>query len=118
MNSFEIILVNTLQSHKLITVLFCYTLDFKDAIQKLSPTEIVQAINQMIVIFDQCSEKYDVFKVMRRVFFRWKIFICGEIQVETKADSSYMVVAGIQDRGIQRRISTSVEEFHRIDFVL
>jgi hypothetical protein len=32
-------------------------------IQKLSPTEIVQAINQMVVIFDQCAEKYDVFKV-------------------------------------------------------
>ena len=62
-------------------------------IQKLSPTEIVQAINQMVIIFDQCSEKYDVFKV------------------ETKADSSYMVVSGIQERTQQRRISNSVKYF-------
>ncbi|CAF0955453.1 unnamed protein product [Rotaria sordida] len=75
------------ESHKLITVLFCYTLDFKDVIQKLSPTEIVQSINQMVIMFDQCSEKYDVFKV------------------ETKADSSYMIVSGIQERPQQRRIS-------------
>ncbi|CAF2064681.1 unnamed protein product [Rotaria magnacalcarata] len=75
------------ESHKLITVLFCYTLDFKDVIQKLTPTEIVQSINQMVIIFDQCSEKYDVFKV------------------ETKADSSYMIVSGIQERSQQRRIS-------------
>ncbi|CAF4649486.1 unnamed protein product, partial [Rotaria sp. Silwood2] len=75
------------ESHKLITVLFCYTLDFKDVIQKLSPTEIVQSINQMVIVFDQCSEKYDVLKV------------------ETKADSSYMIVSGIQERPQQRRVS-------------
>ncbi|CAF1037064.1 unnamed protein product [Adineta steineri] len=77
------------ESHKLITVLFCYTMDFKDVIQKLTPTEIVQAVNQMVVIFDQCADKYDVFKV------------------ETKADSSYMIVSGIQERAPQRRISSS-----------
>ncbi|CAF4856779.1 unnamed protein product, partial [Rotaria sp. Silwood2] len=75
------------ESHKLITVLFCYTLDFKDVIQKLSPTEIVQSINQMVIVFDKCSKKYDVFKV------------------ETKADSSYMIVSGIQERPQQRRVS-------------
>ncbi len=44
-------------------------------------------------VFDQCSEHFDVFKV------------------ETKADSSYMVVAGIQDRPVQpqRRESSAVE---------
>ncbi|CAF0856685.1 unnamed protein product [Adineta ricciae] len=77
------------ESHKLITVLFCYTLDFKDVIHKLPPNEIVQVVNQMVIIFDQCSDKYDVFKV------------------ETKADSSYMIVAGIQERVPQRRISSS-----------
>lgn len=42
--------------------------------------------------FDQCSERFDVFKV------------------ETKADSSYMVVSGIQDRAVatQRRGSATV----------
>jgi hypothetical protein len=67
-------------------------------IQKLSPTEIVQAINQMVIIFDQCSEKYDVFKV------------------ETKADSSYMVVSGIQERTQQRRISNSVKYIFAFSF--
>ncbi len=56
-------------------MLFCYTLDFKDAIQKLSPTEIVQAINQMVIIFDQCSEKYDVFKVNLKMKFFWSKLI-------------------------------------------
>jgi len=40
-------------------------------------------MNATINAFDQCTERFDVFKV------------------ETKADSSYMVVAGIQDRSIQ-----------------
>jgi len=80
------------KSHKLLTVLFAYSIDFKDVIQKLEPYQIVQSINETVNVFDQCSERFDVFKV------------------ETKADSSYMVVAGIQDRSVppQRRASTTV----------
>jgi hypothetical protein len=76
----------------LLTVLFAYSIDFKDVVQKLGPQQIVESINSIINAFDQCSEQFDVFKV------------------ETKADSSYMVVAGIQDRGpsTQRRASTAV----------
>lgn len=82
------------QSHKLITVLFAYSIDFKDVVQKLEPQHIVECINATVNAFDQCSERFDVFKV------------------ETKADSSYMVVAGIQDRSsqTQRRESTSVSK--------
>ena len=61
-------------------------------VQKLAPQQIVESINAIVNAFDQCSEHFDVFKV------------------ETKADSSYMVVSGIQDRGPtnQRRASTAV----------
>lgn len=74
------------------TVLFGYSIDFKDIIQKLNPQQIVEAVNLTVVAFDRCAERFDVFKV------------------ETKADSSYMVVAGIQDRSVhpQRRESTTV----------
>jgi adenylate cyclase len=76
----------------MITVLFAYSIDFKDVIQKLDPQQIVESINTTVSAFDQCAEHYDVFKV------------------ETKADSSYMVVSGIQDRSTQpqRRESTTV----------
>jgi len=72
--------------------LFGYSIDFKDVIQKLDPQQIVESINATVTAFDQCSERFDVFKV------------------ETKADSSYMVVAGIQDRPVQpqRRGSNAV----------
>lgn len=81
-----------MQSHKLLTVLFAYSIDFKDVVQKLDPQQIVESINATVNAFDQCAEHFDVFKV------------------ETKADSSYMVVAGIQDRSAppQRRESTAV----------
>ncbi len=81
------------QSHKLITVLFAYSIDFKDVVQKLEPQQIVESINATVNAFDQCAERFDVFKV------------------ETKADSSYMVVSGIQDRTVsnQRRESTTVQ---------
>jgi hypothetical protein len=61
-------------------------------IEKLDPQQIVESINATVNVFDQCAERFDVFKV------------------ETKADSSYMVVAGIQDRPAQpqRRESTTV----------
>ena len=61
-------------------------------VQKLDPQQIVESINATVNAFDQCAERFDVFKV------------------ETKADSSYMVVAGIQDRSVQpqRRESTAV----------
>ncbi len=62
--------------------------------QKLEPQLIVESINTTVNVFDTCSERFDVFKV------------------ETKADSSYMVVAGIQDRSQpqqQRRESTAVK---------
>ncbi|CAF3725651.1 unnamed protein product [Adineta steineri] len=79
------------ESHKLLTVLFAYSIDFKDVVEKLAPHQIVDSINAIVNAFDQCSEHFDVFKV------------------ETKADSSYMVVAGIQDRSTrdQRRSSTA-----------
>ncbi|UJR23271.1 hypothetical protein I4U23_026289 [Adineta vaga] len=88
----EGVLANSIcESHKLITVLFAYSIDFKDVVQKLAPQQIVESINAIVNAFDTCSEHFDVFKV------------------ETKADSSYMVVSGIQDRGStnQRRPSTA-----------
>ena len=61
-------------------------------VQKLEPQQIVESINSTVNVFDTCAERYDVFKV------------------ETKADSSYMVVSGIQDRSqpTQRRESATV----------
>ena len=59
----------------------------------MEPQQIVESINSTVNAFDQCTERFDVFKV------------------ETKADSSYMIVAGIQDRSApaqRRRDSTGV----------
>lgn len=82
------------------TVLFAYSIDFKEVIQKLEPQQIVESINATVNAFDQCSEHFDVFKV------------------ETKADSSYMVVAGIQERTgpMQRRGSATVNEIEIFGF--
>ncbi|CAF0724480.1 unnamed protein product [Didymodactylos carnosus] len=75
------VLANSIcESHVLITILFVYSMDFKNVVDKLEPAEIVDCINQTITTFDKCTEKFDVFKV------------------ETKADLSYMVVAGMKDR--------------------
>ncbi|CAF1045348.1 unnamed protein product [Adineta steineri] len=66
----------------------------KDIVQKLPPEQIVDCINSTINVSDVCAEKFDVYKV------------------ETKADSSYLVVAGIQDRTAynDRRDSTAVSQ--------
>ncbi|CAF0824330.1 unnamed protein product [Adineta ricciae] len=75
------VLANSIcESHKLLTVLFGYSIDMKEIIQKMSPEQVVDCINRTVNVFDTCSEKFDVYKV------------------ETKADSSYLIVAGIQDR--------------------
>lgn len=55
-------------------------MDFKSLTVQLDPARIIMHLNEIIETFDQIDEDYDVFKV------------------ETKADASYMVVAGLSDR--------------------
>ncbi len=55
-------------------------MDFKSLSVHRDPTLIVQCLNEIIDTFDKIGDNYDVFKV------------------ETKADASYMVVAGLSDR--------------------
>jgi hypothetical protein len=55
-------------------------LDFKALSVHHDPVHIIECLNQIIEAFDKIDENYDVFKV------------------ETKADASYMVVAGLSDR--------------------
>ena len=61
-------------------MLFTYLMDFKCLTVQLDPARIIMHLNEIIETFDQIDEDYDVFKV------------------ETKADASYMVVAGLSDR--------------------
>ncbi|CAF0865964.1 unnamed protein product [Adineta steineri] len=68
------------ESHPLVTVLFAYLTDFKVLSVQLDPASTIQYLNQIINTFDEVEDNYDVFKV------------------ETKADASYMVVAGLTDR--------------------
>lgn len=46
----------------------------------LDPARVVECLNEIINAFDKIGDNYDVFKI------------------ETKADASYMVVAGLKDR--------------------
>jgi hypothetical protein len=55
-------------------------MDFTSLTIGLDPTRLIQCLNEIISTFDKVSDNYDVFKV------------------ETKADASYMVVAGLKDR--------------------
>lgn len=55
-------------------------MDFKSLTLQLDPAQIITHLNEIIETFDRIDEEYDVFKV------------------ETKADASYMVVAGLNDR--------------------
>lgn len=47
---------------------------------RLDPSSLIECLNEIISTFDKVNDKYDVFKI------------------ETKADASYMVVAGLRDR--------------------
>jgi Adenylate and Guanylate cyclase catalytic domain len=55
-------------------------MDFKSLAAQFDPARIILYLNEIIDTFDKIDENYDVFKV------------------ETKADASYMVVAGLSDR--------------------
>lgn len=46
----------------------------------LDPARIIEYLNEIISTFDRIDDNYDVFKL------------------ETKADASYIVVAGLRDR--------------------
>ncbi|CAF0866327.1 unnamed protein product [Adineta ricciae] len=68
------------ESHPLVTVLFAYMVDFKALSLQLTPADTIHYLNEIINKFDKIEDNYDVFKV------------------ETKADASYMIVAGLSDR--------------------
>ena len=55
-------------------------MDFKSLAAQFDPARIILYLNEIIDTFDKIDENYDVFKV------------------ESKADASYMVVAGLSDR--------------------
>lgn len=57
-------------------------MDFTLLTVTLDPSSLVECLNEIISTFDKVNDKYDVFKI------------------ETKADASYMVVAGLRDRFI------------------
>jgi len=55
-------------------------MDFTSFNVHVEPARIVECLNEIINAFDRIDDKYDIFKI------------------ETKADASYMVVAGLKDR--------------------
>lgn len=55
-------------------------MDLKTLSFNIDPPRVVECLNKIISAFDKIGDNYDVFKV------------------ETKADASYMVVAGLKDR--------------------
>jgi hypothetical protein len=55
-------------------------MDFRSATASLKPSQIVGLLNGMLNIFDDITDKFDVFKI------------------KTKMDASFMIVAGLQDR--------------------
>jgi hypothetical protein len=64
-------------------------MDFTSLTVQIDPARIVECLNEIINAFDEIDDNYDVFKV------------------ETKADASYMVVAGLRDRS---HLATSKRE--------
>ena len=50
--------------------------------------------------------KFDFIYLFIYLFYFYK-----KLKVETKADSSYMIVSGIQERNQQRRVSVGVNSF-------
>ena len=69
-----------IQSQPLITVLFAYVEDFKLFNTHHDPYRIIECLNKIIETFDRVTDYYDVYKI------------------ETKAEASYMIVAGLTDR--------------------
>jgi hypothetical protein len=55
-------------------------IDFTSLSVSLDSVRLIECLNEIVSTFDKISDNYDVFKV------------------ETKADASYMVVAGLKDR--------------------
>lgn len=68
------------ESFPLLTVLFASIVDFKPAIESLSPSQTIGILNGFLNIFDDIAEKFDVFKI------------------QTVLDASHMIVSGLHDR--------------------
>ncbi len=60
--------------------MFAYITDFQLSTAYLEPIQVVELLNEAVNIFDNITDKFDVFKV------------------KTKLDANYMIVAGLHDR--------------------
>jgi hypothetical protein len=65
-------------------------MDFKSLCDHLDPARIITCLNEIIDAFDRVGDNYDVFKL------------------ETKADASYMVVAGLTDRSHTTTVKSEI----------
>ena len=72
------LLLKKKQTFNQVTILFLNTTDFAAIVNKAEPAEIIQFVNSTITVYDSIVTSYD--KVNK---------------IETKADGSYMVVAGL-----------------------
>ncbi len=82
--------------------MFANTADFKTILKRpnIEPIQIIDFINAAVFLYDKVVNTYDrVHKVkFLYMFLNFNIRIslsCWTWQIETKADGSYMVVAGI-----------------------
>ena len=77
------------------TILFVNTADFGNIINNSPPREIIEFINSTISVYDKIVSTFD--KVNK---------------IETKADGSYMIVAGLEnDKKFSDAISTQNVSF-------
>lgn len=60
--------------------MFAYITNFQMLLSYVEPSQIVRIINEAINLFDNITDKYDVFNM------------------KTKMNASYMIIAGLHDR--------------------
>lgn len=71
---------------------------------RVQPSLLITCLNNIVETFDEITEKYDVFKV------------------ETKADASYMIVAGLNDRLAadkqpERQLEKNLQNFNQTETI-
>jgi hypothetical protein len=74
-------------------------MDFTSLSVHLEPARIIECLNAIINAFDEIDDNYDVFKI------------------ETKADASYMVVAGLSDRSHIASLKSGTSTVKTIFFI-
>lgn len=103
-NCYMLLLLFPVQVFDNVTIMFNYMVGFGDVCASATPMDIVKIFNSVFSLFDQITDKYNVFKVCCVLFYSFDMLICMNL-VKKQFYQLYMIIPNFRFLTFQQRHS-------------